>query len=89
MPFMKAEAIRLMSRSEARVLIEQWRREYNGFQSHRAIGYQLPAPEAIVVPGLTQRAASLMGEVTEAFGFQREATRCFMAVAGGLFGAGA
>jgi putative transposase len=36
---------------EARVLIEQWRREYNQVRPHSALGYQPPAPEAILVNG--------------------------------------
>ncbi len=33
---------------EARVLIEQWRREYNQVRPHSALRYQPPAPEAIL-----------------------------------------
>ena len=33
---------------EARVLIEQWRREYNQVRPHSSLGYQPPAPEAIL-----------------------------------------
>jgi transposase InsO family protein len=33
---------------EARVLIEQWRREYNQIRPHSALGYCPPAPEAIL-----------------------------------------
>ncbi len=33
---------------EARVLIEQWRREYNQVRPHSALGYKPPAPEAIL-----------------------------------------
>jgi transposase InsO family protein len=33
---------------EARVLTEQWRREYNQVRPHSALGYQPPAPEAIL-----------------------------------------
>jgi transposase InsO family protein len=33
---------------EAQVLIEQWRREYNQVRPHSALGYQPPAPEAIL-----------------------------------------
>jgi putative transposase len=33
---------------EAKVLIEQWRREYNQVRPHSALGYQPPAPEAIL-----------------------------------------
>ncbi len=39
--------------AEARVLIEQWRREYNEFRPHSALGYRPPAPEAILVAALT------------------------------------
>ena len=34
---------------EARVLIEQWRRDYNQVRPHSALGYRPPAPEAIMV----------------------------------------
>jgi putative transposase len=34
--------------AEARVLIERWRLEYNGFRPHSSLGYRPPAPEAIV-----------------------------------------
>ncbi len=33
---------------EAKVLIEQWRKEYNQIRPHSARGYQPPAPEAIL-----------------------------------------
>ena len=33
---------------EARVLIEQWRKEYNQVRPHSALGYKPPAPEAIL-----------------------------------------
>jgi len=33
---------------EARVLIEQWRREYNQVRPHSTLGYRPPAPEAIL-----------------------------------------
>jgi hypothetical protein len=32
----------------AKVLIEQWRKEYNYVRPHSALGYQPPAPEAIM-----------------------------------------
>lgn len=32
---------------EAQVLTEQWRRHYNGFRPHSALGYQPPAPDAL------------------------------------------
>ncbi len=34
---------------EARILISQWRREYNEFRPHSARNYQPPAPEAVLV----------------------------------------
>ena len=33
--------------TEAKVLVEGWRREYNGIRPHSALGYRPPAPEAI------------------------------------------
>jgi transposase InsO family protein len=33
---------------EAKVLIERWRREYNGVRPHSSLGYQPPAPETIM-----------------------------------------
>jgi transposase InsO family protein len=33
---------------EARVLIEQWRRQYNQVRPHSSLGYRPPAPEAIL-----------------------------------------
>ncbi len=35
------------SLQEAKVLIEQWRREYNTVRPHSSLGYLPPAPEAI------------------------------------------
>jgi len=32
---------------EAKVLIENWRREYNQFRPHSSLGYRPPAPEVI------------------------------------------
>ena len=34
--------------TEAKVLIEQWRREYNQVRPHSSLGYRPPAPEAIL-----------------------------------------
>jgi len=34
---------------EAKVLIEQWRREYNQVRPHSALRYRPPAPEAILI----------------------------------------
>jgi putative transposase len=33
--------------AEAKVLIEQWRREYNTIRPHSSLGYRPPAPEAL------------------------------------------
>ncbi len=38
---------------EARVLIEEWRREYTHVRPHSALGYRPPAPEAIIPVTLT------------------------------------
>jgi putative transposase len=35
--------------TEAQVLIEGWRREYNQVRPHSSLGYQPPAPEAVLV----------------------------------------
>jgi len=34
--------------TEAKVLIEEWRREYNQIRPHSSLGYRPPAPEAIL-----------------------------------------
>jgi len=38
---------------EAKVLIEQWRKEYNQVRPHSALGYTPPAPEAILTGATT------------------------------------
>jgi putative transposase len=38
---------------EAKILIEQWRREYNHIRPHSSLGYQPPAPEAKLPVTLT------------------------------------
>jgi putative transposase len=38
---------------EAKVLIEQWRREYNQLRPHSALGYRPPAPETILSAVMT------------------------------------
>lgn len=35
--------------TEAKVLIERWRREYNTVRPHSSLGYQPPAPQAIAL----------------------------------------
>jgi transposase InsO family protein len=39
--------------TEAKVLIEQWRREYNQIRPHSSLGYRPPAPEARIPVTLT------------------------------------
>ena len=39
--------------TEAKVLIEQWRREYNQVRPHSSLGYRPPAPEARILVTLT------------------------------------
>jgi transposase InsO family protein len=39
--------------TEAKVLIEEWRREYNGYRPHSSLGYRPPAPEAVLVTETT------------------------------------
>jgi transposase InsO family protein len=39
--------------TEARILIEQWRREYNHIRPHSSLGYRPPAPEAVIAKILT------------------------------------
>jgi len=39
--------------TEARVLIEEWRKEYNQVRPHSSLGYRPPAPEAIIPVTLT------------------------------------
>jgi putative transposase len=39
--------------TEAKILIEQWRKEYNQVRPHSALGYRPPAPEATMVKMLT------------------------------------
>jgi transposase InsO family protein len=41
------------SLTEARVLIEEWRKEYNQVTPHSALNYRPPAPEAIIPLTLT------------------------------------
>jgi len=38
--------------TEAKVLVEQWRKTYNHVRPHSALGYRPPAPEAIVPAAL-------------------------------------
>jgi putative transposase len=46
---------------EARVLIEQWRREYNQVRPHSSLGYRPPAPESVEWPrGATRTQTPVM-----------------------------
>jgi hypothetical protein len=47
--------------TEAKVLIEQWKREYNQVRPHSSLGYRPPAPEARIPVTLTQRVVPFMG----------------------------
>jgi len=38
---------------EAKVVIEDWRREYNQHRPHSSLGYKPPAPEARMLENLT------------------------------------
>jgi putative transposase len=40
--------------TEAKVLVEGWRKEYNRFRPHSSLGYRPPAPEAFFVGKFTQ-----------------------------------
>ncbi len=39
--------------TEAKVLIEEWRREYNHVRPHSALVYRPPAPEAVIPVTIT------------------------------------
>jgi transposase InsO family protein len=39
---------------EAKVLIENWRREYNHIRPHSSLGYRPPAPQAIETRSFTR-----------------------------------
>ena len=43
---------------EAKVLVEEWRREYNTLRPHSALGYRPPAPE-VIMPGPAPLAGSV------------------------------
>jgi transposase InsO family protein len=49
------------SLEEARVLVEQWRREYNTVRPHSALGYRPPAPEAVRASSWFLKRPSLLG----------------------------
>ena len=39
---------------EAKILIEHWRRDYNQVRPHSTLGYKPPAPEAVLMPTITE-----------------------------------
>jgi transposase InsO family protein len=45
--------------TEARILIEAWRRHYNTIRPHSSLGYRPPAPETATPPWLPAGSASL------------------------------
>lgn len=52
------------SLQEAQVIIEQWRTAYNTVRPHSALGYQPPAPEAVLAPVLAQPLCTLETSIT-------------------------
>ena len=50
-----------MTLTEAKVLIEAWRKEYNETRPHSALGYRPPAPEARMTTTLAQQLVPLSG----------------------------
>jgi len=46
--------------TEARILIEQWRKEYNQVRPHGSLGYQPPAPEARIPVTPTSQVVSFL-----------------------------
>ncbi len=46
--------------TEASILIEEWRKEYNQVRPHSALNYRPPAPEAIVPLTPAQKLVLLM-----------------------------
>ena len=56
------------SLKEAKVLIEQWRREYNTIRPHSSLGYRPPAPEAIRPDPTFLNLPTLRGPHTESQG---------------------
>jgi putative transposase len=46
---------------EAKVLIEQWRRNYNQLRPHTALGYRPPAPEVVLTMATRSEVVPLLG----------------------------
>jgi hypothetical protein len=49
--------------TEAKILIEKWRKDYNNIRPHSALGYRPPAPQAIMLTTLTQKVDQSLGAV--------------------------
>ena len=47
--------------TEATILIEQWRKEYNQIRPHSALSYRPPAPEVKILATLTLEEVSFLG----------------------------
>ena len=45
---------------EAHALIQKWKVEYNTFRSHNSLGYQPPAPEAVLPKGSQQTVPGIL-----------------------------
>lgn len=52
------------SLQEAKVIIEQWRKEYNTIRPHSALHYRPPAPEAVLMPQLAPPLLDAIPETT-------------------------
>ncbi len=48
------------SLAEARVVVEGWRRQYNTIRPHSSLGYQPPAPEAVLWPAPPSEGTPIM-----------------------------
>ena len=47
----------LYSLTEARIIVEAWRRYYNTERPHSSLGYKPPAPETVLWPSKPRRSA--------------------------------
>ena len=50
-----------MTLTEAKVLIEAWRKDYNETRPHSALGYRPPVTEAKTIKILTQKVDQIIG----------------------------
>ena len=56
--------------SPVKVLIEQWRREYNTIRPHSSLGYRLPAPEELSPDHALLNLPALRGPYPQSQGFE-------------------